>query len=57
MTGQVGHSYRINVTEFQQQILPPGFGTTKVFGYGGMIQDQNTGREVYFRGTPDPTFE
>jgi spore coat protein A, manganese oxidase len=57
MTGQIGHSYRINVTEFQQQILPPGFGTTKVFGYGGIIQDQNAGREVYFRGTPGPTFE
>lgn len=58
MTGQViGHEYKINVSEFQQQILPAGFGTTKVFGYGGMIQDQNTGRAVYFRSVPGPTFE
>lgn len=57
-TGQViGHEYKINVSEFQQQLLPPGFGTTKVYGYGGMIQDPNTGRAVYFRSTPGPTFE
>lgn len=58
MTGHViGHEYKINVSEFHQQILPAGFGTTKVFGYGGMIQDQNTGRAVYFRSVPGPTFE
>ncbi|PLR68688.1 MULTISPECIES: multicopper oxidase family protein [Bacillaceae] len=57
-TGQViGHEYKINVSEFQQQLLPPGFGTTKVYGYGGMIQDQNTGSAVYFRSAPGPTFE
>jgi hypothetical protein len=30
MTGQViGHAYKINASEFQQQILPPGFGSSK----------------------------
>ncbi len=58
MTGQViGHAYTIDASEFQQQILPPGFGTTKVFGYGGMIQDPHTGRAVYYRSAPGPTFE
>ncbi|MCM3676901.1 multicopper oxidase [Peribacillus simplex] len=58
MSGEViGHAYKIEASEFQQQILPPGFGTTKVFGYGGMIQDPHTGRGVYYRSAPGSTFE
>ena len=58
LTGEViGHAYTIDASEFQQQILPPGFGTTKVFGYGGMIQDPHTGRAVYYRSAPGSTFE
>jgi spore coat protein A, manganese oxidase len=58
MTGEViGHAYKIEASEFQQQILPPGFGTTKVFGYGGMIQDPHTGSAVYYRSAPGSTFE
>lgn len=58
MTGRVnGHAYKINMSEFQQQILPLGFGTTKVFGYGGTIQHPNTGKAVYIRSVPGPTFE
>lgn len=57
-TGQViGHAYKINVSEFQQQILPPGFGPTKVIGYGGMIRNPTQGRANYFRSAPGPTFE
>jgi FtsP/CotA-like multicopper oxidase with cupredoxin domain len=56
--GQViGHAYNIIASEFQQQILPTGFGTTKVFGYGGMIQDPHTGRAVFYRSAPGSTFE
>lgn len=58
MTRQViGHAYKIIASVFQQQILPPGFGTTKVFGYGGMVQDPHTGRAVYYRSAPGSTFE
>jgi spore coat protein A, manganese oxidase len=58
MSGEViGHAYKIEASEFQQQILPPGFGTTKVFGYGGMIKDPHTGRAVYYKSAPGPTFE
>jgi spore coat protein A len=53
----IGHAYQIEASEFQQQILPAGFGTTKVFGYGGVIQDPHTGRAVYYRSAPGPTFE
>lgn len=57
-TGQViGHEYKITISEFQQQLLPPGFSPTKVYGYGGIIKDQNTGRSAYFRSAPGPTFE
>ena len=58
MTGEViGHAYKIDASEFQQQILPLGFRTTKVFGYGGMIQDPHTGKSVYHRSAPGSTFE
>nr|WGE05140.1 hypothetical protein P5640_24300 [Bacillus subtilis] len=53
----IGHAYKIEASEFQQQILPPGFGTTKVFGYSGMIQDPYTGRAVYYKSAPGSTFE
>jgi spore coat protein A len=51
--------YTVNVTEFNQQILPTidalgnptGFGTTTVWGYGG-----NT-TLGYVRNAPGPTFE
>lgn len=58
ITGEViGHAYTIDASEFQQQILPPGFGTTKVFGYGGMVKEPHTGRAVYYRSAPGSTFE
>jgi len=54
--------YTINMTKFQQQIIPPStpnplnpllpFPTTEVWGYGGIV-DGN----VFFRFAPAPTFE
>ena len=51
------HSYTIDISEFHQQILPPGLPSTKVWGYGGLVTDDRTGRTKYFRGTPGATFE
>ncbi len=58
----VRHDYTIDMTEFQQQILPPGpptnFGTTKVWGYGGSARDALTGAPLgYVRNSPSPSFE
>ncbi|MBO8168371.1 MAG: multicopper oxidase domain-containing protein [Thermoanaerobacteraceae bacterium] len=57
-TGDVlRHEYTVDVSEFKQQILPPGFPKTTVWGYGGLVKDPDTGETVYFRSTPGPTFE
>lgn len=51
------HSYTVDVSEFYQQILPPGLPKTKVWGYGGLIKDEKTGWTKYSRSTPGATFE
>jgi len=51
--------YTINMTKFMQQILPPPFPMTEVWGYGGIV-DYNplTGlNDDYFRFAPGATFE
>lgn len=57
-TGLLTHYYTIDMSEFYQQILPPGFPPTKVWGYGGMAKDALTGTTLgYVRNAPGPTFE
>lgn len=51
------HNYTISMTEFDQQILPPGFPKTTVWGYEGIIEDPCTGQPACFRSSPGPTFE
>lgn len=53
----ISHDYTVDMSEFQEQILPPGFPTTKVWGYGGLVKDPSTGKLGYFRSSPGPTFE
>jgi spore coat protein A len=51
--------YTINMTAFTQQVLPPPFPQTEVWGYGGIV-DYNplTGQaNAYFRFAPGATFE
>lgn len=55
--GKVTHSYAVDVSEFQQQILPAGMPQTTVYGYGGVVKDKTTGENVYKRSAPGPTFE
>jgi FtsP/CotA-like multicopper oxidase with cupredoxin domain len=55
--GKITHSYTIDVSEFDQQILPPGLPPTKVYGYGGLIKDEKTGKTKYSRSAPGATFE
>lgn len=51
------HYYSIDMGETMQQILPPGFPQTKVWGYGGMVWDPKTGRMKYSISSPGGTFE
>lgn len=58
VTGEViSHNYTITLTQFKQQILPPMFDKTTVWGYEGTITDPNTGEPVCFRNSPGATFE
>ena len=54
---KITHSYTIDISEFNQQILPPGLPPTKVWGYGGLVKDEKTGRIKYSRSAPGATFE
>jgi spore coat protein A len=51
--------YVVNVSKFNQTILPPSMGLqTTVYGYGGLTKDGVTGKPLGFvRNSPGPTFE
>ncbi len=51
------HFYKIDISEFKQQILPKGFPKTTVWGYGGLVKDSTTGQIKYQRSAPGATFE
>ncbi|MEK6987965.1 MAG: hypothetical protein AABX97_07720, partial [Candidatus Thermoplasmatota archaeon] len=54
----VAHEYEIEMAAFYQQILPPGFPMTPVWGYGGMARDALTGASLgYVRSSPGASFE
>ena len=53
----IEQDYYVNVTQFDEQILPSGFPTTTVWGYGGVAHDPITGANIgYFRNSPSATF-
>lgn len=49
--------YKVDISEFKQQLLPKGFPKTTVWGYGGLVRDSQTGQIKYARSTPGATFE
>src|SRR6266511_5238428 len=54
----ISHDYVVNMSAFYEQILPPGYPTTPVWGYGGEAMDAVTGAPLGFvRNSPGPTFE
>ncbi|WP_306341536.1 multicopper oxidase family protein [Scatolibacter rhodanostii] len=55
--GQVTHSYAVDISQFEQQVLPSGMPKSTVYGYGGVVKDRQTGDCVYKRSVPGPTFE
>ena len=54
---QIQHHYKIDICETMQQILPPGFPKTKVYGYGGFVHDPKTNKLIYHVSSPGSTFE
>jgi hypothetical protein len=54
---QRAHYYSIDIRKTKQQILPPGFPETQVYGYGGLVKDPKTGRVKYHVSSPGSTFE
>ncbi len=56
----IGEKYYVNVTQFNEDILPVSMGlpATTVWGYGGTTKDAWTGQPLgYYRSSPSPTFE
>ncbi|HTY16029.1 MAG TPA: multicopper oxidase [Methanoregulaceae archaeon] len=52
------NSYVVNMTRFEQQVLPAPMPKTMVWGYGGLVKDAVTGAFLGFvRNSPGPTFE
>lgn len=57
LTGKQTHTYEIQTSSFYEQILPPGFPKTLVWGYGGMVTDAANGTSYYSESSPGATFE
>lgn len=58
ITGEdISHNYTVSMTQFMQQILPPMFPKTTVWGFEGNVEDPYQGEISCFRSTPSPTFE
>ena len=54
----VSHDYRVEMTELDQQLLPPGFPKTHVWAYAGYAKDALTGEPLgYVANSPAPSFE
>lgn len=56
-TNKIYYNYVVDACEFTQQILPPPFNKTTVFGFGGMCRRTPDSRPEYIRSFPGPTFE
>lgn len=54
---QIQHHYVVFIDQTYQQMLPPGYPETKVYGYGGVVSDPKTGKLKYHIGSPGCTFE
>lgn len=53
----VSHNYTISMTQFMQQILPPTFPETTVWGYEGTVEEPSTGEIFCFHSSPGATFK
>ncbi len=51
-TNKIYYNYVVDACEFTQQILPPPFNKTTVFGFGGMCRRTPDSRPEYIRSFP-----
>lgn len=49
--------YTVEVVDFKQQMLPPGYPKTEQFGYRGLVYDPKTHKPVFVQSSPGSTFE
>ena len=54
---KVNYNYSVDACEFYQQILPPGYEKTKVWGFAGLCKDNKNKGVKYIKYSPGPTFE
>jgi len=54
---EISHNYTISMTQFIQQILPPMFPMTTVWGFEGNVEDPCSGEISCFRSSPGATFK
>lgn len=56
--GKMTNVYKVDIAEFDQQLLPPPLPKTKVWGYGSDVKDPITGKSLgYVLSSPGATFE
>ena len=54
----IAYRYTVKMDEQNQQVLPPGYPMTPVWGYGGYAKDAVTGKYLgYVLNSPGPSFE
>jgi len=54
----VKQHYDVSMLSFEQQVLPPTFPMTSVWGYGGYAKDAVTGASLgWIQNSPGPSFE
>lgn len=54
----IAQSYEVDMTSFTQQVLPPGFPETPVWGYSGEAYDPVTGTSWdYLQSSPGASFD
>ena len=51
------YQYNVDACEFMQQVLPPPFNPTLVWGFGGMCKATQFSSPQYMKSFPGPTFE
>lgn len=53
----IKHEYTVDVSEFKEQLLPPGYPKTTQLGYGGLVKVPGSRYPIFQRSVPGSTFE
>jgi spore coat protein A len=56
--GQViRHEYTVTIAQTTAQLLPPGFPTSTIMGYGGQVKIPGSNQTEFVRSSPGPIFD